>query len=207
MIEGEIVVDLKLINKIILKNNGVAKTSEFIKSGMTSTDVAKLCNNGILVRVKHGYYQLASQVEPNEEKIIANLFPDGILCMDTALFHYGYSDRTPLEWTIAFSRTVSRSRLKVDYFNIKPYFIDDKYLNIGVTQAEINGVTLKIYNRERVICDCFKYKNKMDVETFNKAINAYVVDDKKNLGNLSKHAKEMRVYKKVSEIIGVLING
>lgn len=200
-------VDLKLINKIITKNSGVAKTSEFMKFGITAANVAKLCKDGVLIRVKHGYYQFASQVELNEEKIIYNLFADGILCMDTALFYYGYSDRTPLEWTIAFNRTVSRSRFKINYFNLKPYYIDDKYLNIGVTHTDINGVKMKIYDRERVICDCFKYKNKMDVEIFNKAINAYVIDDKKNFGTLSEYAKEMHVYKKVIEIIGVLING
>lgn len=199
--------DLKLIKKIISENNDVAKTSAFAKSGVSAETVANLCKKGVLIRVKHGYYQLASQVEPIEEKVIARLFPDGILCMDTALFHYGYSNRTPLEWTIAFSRNVSRSRLKINYFNLKPYFIDDKFLNIGVTQTKINGVTLKIYDRERVICDCFKYKNKMDVEMFNKAINAYVSDEKKKLGNLSKYAKEMRVYRQVHEIMGVLING
>ena len=42
---------------------------------------------------------------------------------------------------------------------------------------------------------------------FNKAINAYVADDKKNLGNLSKYAKEMRLYKKVAELMEVMLNG
>lgn len=42
---------------------------------------------------------------------------------------------------------------------------------------------------------------------FNKAINAYVADEKKKLGNLSKYAKEMRVYKKVTELMEVMLNG
>ena len=47
----------------------------------------------------------------------------------------------------------------------------------------------------------------MDNEMFNKAINAYVADDKKNLSNLSKYAKVMRVYKKVTELMEVMLNG
>ena len=47
----------------------------------------------------------------------------------------------------------------------------------------------------------------MDNEMFNKAINAYVADDNKNLSNLSKYAKEMRVYKKVTELMEVMLNG
>jgi hypothetical protein len=42
---------------------------------------------------------------------------------------------------------------------------------------------------------------------FNKAIVAYSKDVKKNLGNLITYAKKMRVYRKMSEIMGVLING
>ena len=66
---------------------------------------------------------------------------------------------------------------------------------------------LPVYDRERTICDCFKYRTKLDNETFNKALNAYVADDNKNLSNLSKYAKEMKVYKKVMDLMEVLLNG
>ena len=42
---------------------------------------------------------------------------------------------------------------------------------------------------------------------FNKALNAYAADDKKNLSNLSKYAKEMRVYTKLMNVMEVLLNG
>lgn len=198
-------VNYELVKKITSECNGIAKISEYVKCGLTYSEIIGLCNSGKLTRIKHGYYQLTGQDEPNDERILANLFSDGILCMDSALFYYEYSDRTPLEWTLAFNRDVSRSRFKIDSLYIKPYFVDKKYLDIGVVQNEINKTMLKIYDRERVICDCFKYKNKMDSEMFNKAINAYVQDDNRNLGNLSIYAKKMRVYKKVSEVIGVLV--
>ena len=55
--------------------------------------------------------------------------------------------------------------------------------------------------------DCFKYRTKLDNEIFNKAVNAYVADEKKNLANLSKYAKEMGVYKKMMSVMEVLLNG
>lgn len=64
-----------------------------------------------------------------------------------------------------------------------------------------------MYDRERTICDCFKYRSRLDNEVFNKALNAYVKDDKKNLNNLSAYAKKLRVYKKVMELMEVLLNG
>ena len=73
--------------------------------------------------------------------------------------------------------------------------------------SEFDGIILPIYDKERTICDCFKYKNKMDNELFAKAINAYVTDKNKNLTNLSAYAKKLRVYKKVTEMMEVLLNG
>lgn len=78
---------------------------------------------------------------------------------------------------------------------------------LGKITDNFNGVELPVYDRERTICDCFKYRSRLDNEIFNKAINAYVKDDKKNLNNLSVYAKKLRVYKKVTELMEVLLNG
>lgn len=34
----------------------------------------------------------------SEAKLISQLYPDDIICMVSALFYYGYSDRTPINW-------------------------------------------------------------------------------------------------------------
>ena len=73
--------------------------------------------------------------------------------------------------------------------------------------GDFNGVQLAVYDRERTICDCFKYRTKLDNEMFNKALNAYAADKKKNLSNLSSYAKKMRVYKKLMDVMEVLLNG
>ena len=69
------------------------------------------------------------------------------------------------------------------------------------------GVILPVYDRERTICDCFKYRTKLDNEIFNKAVNAYAADEKKNLANLSGYAKQMKLYTKVMNVMEVLLNG
>ena len=47
---------------------------------------------------------------------------------------------------------------------------------------------------------------KIDNEMFNKALNAYANDTQKNLNNLSSYAKKLRVYKKVTELMEVLLH-
>ena len=78
---------------------------------------------------------------------------------------------------------------------------------LGKITDNFNGVELPVYDRERTICDCFKYRSRLDNEIFNKAINAYVKDDKKNLNNLSAYSQKLRVHKKVTELMEVLLNG
>lgn len=198
---------LDAIKNVVKNSGGIVKTAQLNEIGIENYEIARMCDNGELERVKHGYYQLANRMEISEEKMIATFLTDGIVCMESALFYYGYSDKTPLVWTIAVSRNISKSKVKIENFPCKIYFVQDDKLEIGKTEGVFNGVELAVYDRERTICDCFKYKTKMDNEVFNKAINAYVADDKKNLRNLSKYAKEMKVYKKVTELMEVMLNG
>lgn len=200
--------DKKDITKSIINNNdGIAKTSDFVAEGLTNYDVANLCKEGYLERIRHGYYQLAGQEDIKEEQILASLLPGSIVCIESALFYYGYSDFSPRQWSIAVPRTFSRTRLHIDSLATKVYFVQPGIFEIGKTNGDFNGVQLAVYDRERTICDCFKYRTKLDNEMFNKALNAYAADNKKNLSNLSSYAKKMRVYNKLMNVMDVLLNG
>lgn len=108
---------------------------------------------------------------------------------------------------MAIPRSFSRSVKVMPEVPVKAYYVQSKFHRYGVTIGDFNGVTLPIYDRERTLCDCFKYRTKLDNEIFNKAINAYVADPKKNLVKLSKYAKELGVYKKLMNVMEVLLNG
>ena len=201
-------VNKKLIAKATIENSkGIAKTADFIAAGLSKQDVSALCNDGYIERVRHGYYALAEANDASEEQMIQTLLPEAIVCVESALFHYGYSDFAPRVWTLAVPRTMTKTKINMDAITYKPYYIQNKLHELGKTFADFDGVTLPVYDRERTICDCFKYRTKLDNEIFNKAVNAYVADDNKNLSNLSKYAKEMKVYKKVMDLMEVLLNG
>ena len=170
-------------------------------------DVVNMCNAGYLDRVRHGYYQLAGQDTSSEEQLLATLIPQGIVCVESALFHYGYSDFAPRKWSIVVPRSMSRTKLELDVLALQTYYVQPELYDLGKTTDDFNGVTLPVYDRERTICDCFKYRSRLDNELFNKALNAYANDTKKNLQNLSVYAKKLRVYKKVTELMEVLLNG
>lgn len=62
---------------------------------------------------------------------------------------------------------------------------------------------VRIYDKDRLICDCLRYRNKMDKEIFNKAIQNYIADPGKNIPNLLAYASALRVKTPVKELIGV----
>lgn len=197
----------QIARNIITESNGIAKTINLTDAGLSKTDIRNLYNCGYIERIRHGYYRLADNNEISDERLIKILLPEAIVCVESALFHYGYSDFVPRIWTLAVPRTMTKTKINMDVIKFKPYYIQNKLHELGKTYAKFNGVELPVYDKERTICDCFKYRTKLDNEIFNKALNAYVADDNKNLSNLSKYAKEMKVHKKVTEIMEVLLNG
>ena len=193
--------------KVLQKQGGIAKTSDFIAAGLDRSVLSKLCKEDKLTRIRYGVYQLADNYDISEPQYISAIFPEGIVCLYSALFYYGYSDFTPREWSIAFPRTISQKKMKTDVIPFKPYYYQTAEFDIGKTAGDFEGISLPIYDRERTICDCFKYRTKMDNEVFAKAINAYASDKNKNLNNLSNYAKRLKIHKKVTETMEVLLNG
>lgn len=197
-----------IVNGVFASVGEIAKKSDFVSAGLKDQDVYALFRQGYIERVKNGYYKLAGGNEPKEELMLLKLMTPGIVCVESALFYYGYNDFAPREWSIAvprsYSRTVKAIQAEVP---VKAYYVQNPMYHLGETTGTFNGVTLPVYDRERTVCDCFKYRTKMDNEIFNKAVNAYVADEKKNLANLSKYAKEIGVYKKMMSVMEVLLNG
>jgi predicted transcriptional regulator of viral defense system len=205
-ISGKLVICLKQaqkLNKLAENQGGLIKTSEMLDAGIKAYEIRKLVQDGVLERIKQGYYQLKENEEISEEALIAKLFPDGVICMNTALFYYGYSNRTPMAWDIAIDKHTSKSRFKLEYPYVQPYYLEPHLLTFGVTTGDFSGSLMKIFDRDRLICECLKYENKMDRETYNKAIQSYVVDAGKRITKLLEYAQKRRVLKQVKDRIGV----
>ena len=83
---------MEIAKRVLSAAGGVAKTADFLNAGLTKSDVCALTNDGCLERIRHGYYQLADNTDISEEQLLAALIPEGIVCVESALFYYGYSD-------------------------------------------------------------------------------------------------------------------
>lgn len=191
------------IKQIFDNHDGIMRTGELHEYGIYHKLLNQLIHEGCIEKIRYGYYQWQDDHSFSEAAAIPKLFPDAILCMETALQYYGYTDRTPAAWCLAVDKDSTKSRFHIDYPTVRPFYMEAKLLNIGVDTCKIDDISMKIYDRERVICDCLRQMNKMDAEIYNKAIQAYIQDPKKHIPNLMTYAKQLRVEKKVRTTIGV----
>jgi len=195
--------DCEKYKKVFDDNNGIIKLSDFTGAGYHNTIIDRLIKAGKVVKIRSGYYEWQSDEIISEAVIINKLYPDAIVCMDSALYFYDYTERTPGAWHLAVNKNSSKSRFKINYPKLKIYYVVEKYLKIGIAEIEFEGQLLKIYNREKTICDIIRYEKKMDKEVFNKAIQSYARDSKKNVTRLMEYSKLMNVAKKTKMIMGM----
>lgn len=195
-----IVVDYEVIFQ---QYGGIMRTCELTKEGITYQQLQSLIEDGAVEKIKYGYYQWQDEKAFTEASVIRSLFPDAIICDISAAMYYGYTDRVPRAWHVAVDNKSARNKFKMDSPEIKPHFIEAKRLDIGVSEGEIDGVPIRIYDRERVVCDCLRHVNTMDGEIFNTIIQRYVRDEAKDAARLMEYATKLGVEKKARRVIGV----
>ena len=191
------------IEETFAKYGGIMRTSQLNREDFYYKKIKELLANHQIEQIRRGYYQYVGDSSFSDIPTIAALFPDGVLCMDSALDYYGYTDKTPSAWHIAVDSTSTRTRFYIDYPIVKPHFIQkDRYL-IGITEVAVDGQSIKIYDRDRTMCDMLLHRNKIDGEVFNTAVQRYVKDPEKSTARLMQYVKALHVEKKVQEVLGI----
>lgn len=193
----------KALKLMFEAHGGVMRTAELQREGLYYRKVQSLLEEGRLEQLRRGYYQYVDENSFSDLPILKALFPDAVICMESALDYYGYTDRTPECWHLAVSNQSARKRFQIEYPPVKPHFIREDRYSAGIEEAEIDGCLVKIYDKERTICDLLLHKNKVDAEVFATAIQRYLQDPEKFPARLFKYAKLLRVERKVREILGV----
>ena len=193
---------LSEIKKKMDENGGIIKTSQITELGVDYRRILSWVKDGTLERVKSGYYSFGFK-ERSEEDLILGLFPDGVLCLESALYYHHYIDRKPYQWHIAIDKNTSKSRFKMNYPPIQPYYTEPEVLKLGVEEIPFASGMMKIYNKQRMICDCLKFEEKLDRDIFKRALLSYIADNSKDIAELLTIARERKVLQKVQSTLGV----
>ncbi len=193
---------LKEVFECIDENGGIAKKEQLAALGIDYRRILDFVENKDIIRIKNGYYSYGIE-RFSEEALVSKLFSDAVLCMESALYAYGYISRKPFGFHLAVDKNTSKSRFKMDYPKVIPYYTEPEVLKIGTTTIEYENCQFYIYDKDRLICDCLKYESKMDRGDFKEAIQSYIKDEDKDISALMEYARERKVLKKVQSLIGV----
>lgn len=191
------------ILEIVKRNNGYVTTREVINRGIDKKYLTNLVKKGILVRLSKGYYGLKDYIE-DEYYIIASKSKNAIFSMATALYLHNLSNRTPLIYNITLPNDYGGVLQKEKRVVIN--FVNRNILDLGVIKMiSPFGMEIRVYDIERTICDIIKNKRKIDGEIFSMALKEYAKSKNKNLSKLAQYAKIMKIEKKVSIYMEVLL--
>lgn len=199
------IIKLGILKKKFYENNGYLTTEDIIKIGYKKWWIQNLIDDGIIERVKRGLYKLCDDKYfiLDEEIDIMKMIPMGVLCLASALSLHELTTYTPYEYQLAIDR-----RYKVtipEYPPIKIYYFDTKYYEMGTKEVLKDGHIIRIYNMEKTLCDCLRYRNKLSNDIIFEAFKEYMKRKDKNLALLMEYAQECRVSKIVKMYMEVLI--
>lgn len=124
-------------------------------------------------KIGWGYYTDSKYI--NGIEYISKKYPKAIITSDSAFYYHNLTNRIPDETYLGTDRNAT----KIKDQNIKQIFYNSNMLNIGVIEMEIDHVSVKIYDKERMLCELVKNRNKIPLDYYKELTNSYrdIIED------------------------------
>jgi len=180
---------------VFKKHGGILRTSQALQAGIHPSTLYAMRDDGTLDTVSRGVFRIAD-TEPmgNPDLVtVATRAQNGVICLISALAFHEITTQIPHEIHVALQRGAETPRL--DYPPIKLYWFSDKAYGAGVETHELDGVSVRIYSPEKTLADCFKFRNKIGLDTAVEAARFYRERRSVNVDALMRYAAICRVEK------------
>ena len=178
--------------RIIKANKGIIRTNEAIKNHIHPRILYSLRDKGTLEQISYGLYKLKQNKISNPDLVtVALRVPDGVICLISALAFHNLTTQIPHKVWLAVKRDSSRPRIEHPPVSIHQF--SGQSFSSGIDRHIFDKVSVKIYNPEKTIVDCFKFRNKINRNIVLEALAFYKERKKFNPAKLVKYAKICRV--------------
>lgn len=180
---------------IFEKHEGILRAAEAIRLGVPEHVIYGMVKEGELVRETRGIYRLAESEMPSDPDLVqvSLLVPKAVICLISALYFYELTTQIPHSVYVALPQNTPRPRLK--YPPLEVFWVKNSLHSVGVDVHVLDGVKVKIYNREKTVADCFKFRNRVGEDVALEALKDYVRQPKMDVHKLLEYAKINRVEK------------
>ncbi|HJZ12397.1 MAG TPA: type IV toxin-antitoxin system AbiEi family antitoxin domain-containing protein [Acidobacteriota bacterium] len=177
------------------REGGILRTGEALRIGIHPRTLYTMAANGEIQRLSRGLYRL-SEMPPlgNPDLVtVALKIPNGVISLISALAFHDLTTQIPHEVYIALPRGAEPPRMLHPPTRI--FWFTGKAFTEGIQVNKVDGVSLRIYNAEKTLADCFKYRNKIGLETALEALRRYVGNKGARVDTLMSYARICRVEK------------
>lgn len=164
---------------IFRKHGGMLRTNQLLREGIHPDTLYTMRDSGILVNVSRGVYRLAdsSPLSNPDLVTVAIRVPTGVICLISSLSFHELTTQIPHEVHLALPRGAEEPRLY--HPPVKTYRFSAEAFTEGVETHELDGIGVQIYSPEKTLADCFKFRNRIGLDTAIEALRLY-----RDLGNV-----------------------
>lgn len=179
---------------------GVFRTSDAIRAGIHPRTLYAMLEAGVVERLSRGLYRLAeSPPLGNPDLVSVSLrVPHGVICLVSALAYYDLTKQIPHEIYLAVPRNAAAP--SIDFPPVRIFHFSGKSYSEGIQKETVDEIPARMYKPAKTIADCFKYRNKLGLDTALEALKLYRkstfydVDEILYFARLCRVEKVMRPY-------------
>ena len=191
--------------RVFRNSGGMLRTSEALDQGVHPRTLYAMRDAGILERLDRGLYRLTDLAPLSDPDLVtvASRIPKAVICLISALHFHDMTTQIPHAVSIAVSRGTEPPRL--DFPPILLYWFSGEAFTAGVETHRIDDTPIQVYGAEKTLADCFKYRNKIGMDTVLEAFNLYRQHRDPNPRKLLKYARVCRVEKVMRPYLEALL--
>lgn len=178
---------------VFRRRGGVLRTKEAIAAGIHPRTLYELRDAGVIEAVSRGVYRLAEaewSVDPDLLAVAARV-PRAVICLASALAVHELTTQIPRTVDIALPPGGSGPRFR--HPPVRVHRFSGASMTEGVESRIADGVTIRLFNPEKTIADCFKFRNRIGLDIALEALRLYRSRRKQDLTALMRYAKVDRV--------------
>ena len=191
--------------RVFRSGGGTLRTGEALNHGVHPRTLYAMRDAGLLERLDRGLYRLTDLPPLSDPDVVtvASKIPKGVICLISALHFHDITTQIPHAVSIAVNRGTEPPRL--EYPPIRLYWFSGEAFTAGVETHRIDNAATQVYSAEKTLADCFKYRNKIGMDTVLEALTLYRDQHKPKPRKLIEYAKVCRVEKVMRPYLEALL--
>lgn len=151
---------------------------------------------GNIYKIEKGIY---SDCEYESELAIMQVkYPNTVYTMNSAFYFHGLTDTIPQKYYLETDKDASKIRDE----KVKQIFDNHTSMELGVMEMEYDGAKIKVFNKERLLIELIRNRNKLPFDYYKEIIGSYRrLIHELDIQAIQKYAIVLPKTKKVMEII------